>query len=120
MSLLIALEHAELREAVVAIPTPLVISREAAVAVLTGLHERVISCEQAQGWASFVRRGYIANRADGPIQPLDIAYEEEWEEGIAATVSRLDELGAAIDGDISMGEMLHLLQLLADSDRAGS
>lgn len=111
---IVPIEHALLREVATAREAPWVVSRRAAISVLNGLRERSISPEQAQGWASFVRRGYVANRARGPVRPLEIAYEEVWEEAISAAVSRLDEIGDVVDGDVARGEVLELLQLLGE------
>lgn len=105
---------AALREAATALRSPLVVTRIAAVSVLQGLNEATYSPEQVQCWASFVRRGYVPSPAEGPIRPLDIAYEEAWEEAIAAAVSRLDEIGDVVDGEVRRGEVLDLLQLLGE------
>jgi len=105
---------ADLREAATSLRAPLVVTRTAAVSVVKGLNEAIYSPEQVQGWASFVRRGYVANPGGGPIRPLDIAYEDAWEEGIAASVSRLDEIGDVVDGEVTRGEVLDLLQLLGE------
>jgi hypothetical protein len=105
---------AELREAASALGSPLVVTRAATVAVLKGLNEATYSPEQVQGWASFVRRGYVASQAEGSIRPLDIDYDETWEESIAAAISRLDEIGDVIDGEVTQGEMLDLLRMLGE------
>ena len=73
--------------------------------VLTELQRKHISPEQAQRWASFVRRGYIAGTQNGPVLPIDIDYEDSHEEQIAAAVARLDEIGDLIDGEISDDEL---------------
>lgn len=82
--------------------------------VLRGLIVRAWPPEQAQSWASFVRRGYIAGRSDRPIRPLDIEYDDACEEEIAAAVSRLDEIGDVVDGEVTTGEVLDLLRLLGE------
>lgn len=114
LSLIMPVSLADLREAATALKSPLVVTRTAAVSVLKGMNGATYSSEQVQGWASFVRRGYVAGRAEGPIRPLDIAYEEAWEEAIATAVSRLDEIGDVVDGDVTAGEVLDLLQLLGE------
>jgi hypothetical protein len=111
---LLPLDHADLQTAACALSKPLVVSRKAVVAVLRGLNQGILLPELVQCWASFVRRGYIAGSTDGPLRPLDIEYEDAWEEAIAATVSRLDEIGDILDGDVQRDEVLDLLQLLAD------
>jgi hypothetical protein len=87
----------------------------ALASVLRGLEGRTVSPEEAQRWASFVRRGYFGRSGGDPIQPLDIAYEEESEDAIVEVVARLDEIGDAVDGEVSPKEIRELLQLLADS-----
>lgn len=114
LPLIIPIALADLREAAAELGSPLLVTRAAAVSVLKGLHEATYSPEQAQRWASFVRRGYVARAAEGPIRPLDIAYEEAWEEAIAAAVSRLDEIGDVVDGEVTQGEVFDLLQLLGE------
>src|SRR5258706_15122026 len=79
LPLIMPIALADLREAATALRSPLVVTRTAAVSVLKGLREATYSPEQVQGWASFVRRGYLTSSAEGPIRPLDITYEEAWE-----------------------------------------
>lgn len=105
---------ADLHAAAAELGSQLIVTRAAAVGVLKGMNETTYSPKQVQRWASFVRRGYVAGAAEGPIRPLDIAYEEAWEEAIAAAVSRLDEIGDVVDGEVSHGEVLDLLQLLGE------
>jgi len=106
--------HASLREAERSIGAPLVVKRAAAVSILRGLIDGRFSPAAAQAWASFVRRGFVEGAASGPIQPLDIEFEDAWEDAISAAVSRLDEIGDVIDGEVSTGEALDLLQLLGE------
>lgn len=108
--ILIALDA--LRQAAAELGSQLTVTRAATVVVLKGMNEATYSPEQVQRWASFVRRGYVAGSAEGPIRPFAIAYEEAWEEAIAAAVSRLDEIGDIVDGEVTQGEVLDLLQLL--------
>ncbi len=111
MPVIVSLDHADLQAAA---PGPLLVTRSGAVAVLKGLLEDAWTPEQVQAWASFVRRGYVADRTGHPIRPIDIEYEGAFEEGIAAAMSRLDEIGDQVDGEISTGEILDLLQLLGE------
>lgn len=94
---------------------PLVVTREATISVLRGLLDGRLSPTQAQGWASFVRCGYLEGTT-GPVQPLPIDFESAWEDAIAEATSRLDEIGDLIDGEVSNGELLDLLQLLGVAD----
>jgi len=66
-----------------------------------------------QQWASFVRRSYIAGTKTSAIEPINIDYEVSHEEQIAEIVSRLDEIGDIVDGNISDDElaaMIHTVQ----------
>ncbi len=82
--------------------------------VLRGLLDDAWTPEQAQEWASFVRRGYVAGRSERPVRPLAIDYDDACEEEIAAVVARLDEIGDVVDGEVSASEILDLLQLLGE------
>lgn len=63
---------------------------------------------QVQQWASFMRRGYIPRPGEA-ILPIDIEYDPAHEEEIANIVSRLDEIGDMIDGQISDEELGSML-----------
>jgi hypothetical protein len=69
---------------------------------LTGFNQGTFTPAEAQSWASFVRRGYVA-RGLGPIRPLDIGYEEAWEEAIVVAVTQLDQIGDLMDGYVTKG-----------------
>lgn len=94
---------------------PLILTRAATVAVLRGLLDHRLPLVDVQSWASLARRGYIAGREAGPIQPLEIEFEDAWEDAISAAISRLDEIGDVIDGEVTSREVLYLLQLLGES-----
>jgi hypothetical protein len=114
MAIIATFDHAELRGVASEVRQPALVARSGAVRVLRGLLEDAWTPEQAQAWASFVRRGYVAGRDLHAIRPLDIDYEDACEEEIAAAVSRLDEIGDLVDGEVSTGEILDLLQLLGE------
>jgi hypothetical protein len=76
-----------------------------------GLNQGTITPDEAQRWASFVRLGFVGG-ASGPIMPLDIDYEDAWEDAIVEAVGRLDQIGDLVDGEVTRGEVLDLLQLL--------
>jgi hypothetical protein len=105
-------DHSSLRAAETSIGAPLVVRRAAAVSVLRGLIDGRVSPPAAQAWASFMRRGFVEAVVDGPTQPIDVEFEAAWEDAISATISRLDEIGDMIDGEVTTGEALDLLQLL--------
>jgi hypothetical protein len=87
----------------------LAVSGAALVRVLEELRDGHISKEDAQAWASFVRRGYIAGRISFPVSPIDISYAQGIEDLVAGIISRLDELGDKIDGDIDNTEVAEML-----------
>jgi hypothetical protein len=121
----------------------LVVAAEDVRRVLLALLEREISPEQAQSWAFFIRQGYIGHwqsqpitdevRADhersgsrllavhravptghsGPIRPIDIDYDLATEDSIADAISRLDDIGTEIEGEITDSEITDLLRNLA-------
>lgn len=109
---ILTVAHEQIREAAEALGTQLVVSRSAASSVLQGVLGKAFSPAEAQAWASFARRGYAVTAADGPVKPLDIEFEEPWEDEISAAVSRLDEIGDVVDGEITSDEALNLFQLL--------
>jgi hypothetical protein len=108
MAVVAAADHQDLRATA---PTRLVVSRDAAIAVLLGLNQGTITPDEAQRWASFVRWGHVAGTS-GPIAPLDIDYEDAFEDHIVEAVGRLDQIGDLVDGEVTRGEVLDLLQLL--------
>jgi hypothetical protein len=114
MSAIVSATHEEVLTAADALGTPLVVPRVAAVSVLCGLRNGVYRPESVQAWASFVGAGFVANRSPGPIRPVEIDFEDAWEDAIATAVSRLDEIGDVVDGEVSEGEILDLLQLLGE------
>ena len=107
-------DHPSVREAEKSIGAPLVVNRAAAVSILRGLIDGRFSPSAVQSWASFIRRGFVEGAAEGPIQPIDIEFEDAWQDPISAVVSRLDEIGDVIDGEVTTGEALDLLLLLGE------
>jgi hypothetical protein len=81
--------------------TELVVHAEAVAKVLLSLSAQSIDAQTAQRWASFVRRGFFEGRSsDEGIKPIPIDYDEAYGDAIADAVSRLDEIGDVIDGDV--------------------
>lgn len=109
-----AVDHGYVQEAAMIIGEPLTVTRAAAVRVLRGLINEALSPTAAQAWASFMRRGYAETSTRGPVRPIDIEFEGAWEDAISAVISRLDEIGDVIDGVLTTGEALDLLQLLGE------
>ncbi len=91
----------------------LVLPAAAVGKMLTALRLGQITPDVAQSWASFVRRGYLAGADEQPLQPIDIQYDPAAEEEIVEAVSRLDELGDAIDGAIGSAESEALIRRLS-------
>ena len=112
LPLVASLSQADLLLAATLLHSPLVVTRRAAASVLKGYAGATYSPQQVQAWASFVRRGYVASPSKEPIRPLDIEYEEAWEDAIVEVVSRLDEIGDLIEGEVTVGDALDLLELL--------
>lgn len=104
-------EHVDVQDAAASLQRELVVTRAAALAVLTSLDDGSCSPEEVQAWASFVSCGY-APGARPPIRPVDIDYEEAWEDAIVEAVARLDEIGDVVDGTVTRSEIGLLLQLL--------
>lgn len=88
---------------------PLVLHREAVARAIAGWLDGAWPTESLQGWASFVKRGYVAGTPSGPVQPIEIAYEANHEELLATVIGRLDELGDLVDGQITRSEADALL-----------
>ena len=107
-------DHLWLREAEGSIGAPLVVRRAAVVSILRSLIDGRFSPAAAQAWASFMRRGLLEGAAGGPVQPIEIEFEDAWEDAISVALSRLDEIGDVIDGGVTIGEALDLLQLLGE------
>lgn len=101
--------HSTIREWSTSLPH-LVLNKEALVEVLKALQLGYASPELVQKWASFVRRGYVARGLDEPVQPIAIDYEPLHESEIAEVVSRLDEIGDTIDGEIGPDEMSAMIE----------
>lgn len=108
-------DHRSVRAAEELIGTPLVVRRAAAANILRGLVDGRVSPSAAQAWASFMRRGFVEGAVDGPVRPVEIEFEGAWEDAISATISRLDEIGDVVDGEVTSGEALDLLQILGES-----
>jgi len=83
--------------------SPLVLTRVALARVLSDLRDGLISTEQAQRWASFVRRGNLPCVDAMAVRPIDIGYEDD--AAMVDPLSRLDELGDEIDGTMPVDEL---------------
>lgn len=91
----------------------LTLTNKAILRVLSEFQNAILTEEQVQQWASFIRWGYIGmNQNSGPIRPIDIEFQEEFEEPIIEALSRLDELGDIVDGEIGQDELNQLISSL--------
>jgi|GEM_PF-1423640 len=90
----------------------LTLSSEALARVVRSLLNGKVAKQEVQSWASFMRRGYIAGTMAPRVFPIDIAYTVEREDEIALIVSRLDELGDVVDGEIDANELVGMLHQL--------
>ena len=110
LSLLSNWEPAQLRES--ANDVALVVTPGAVKRVLSAFVESRASARDAQAWASFVRWGYPMQKPwDG--KPLDIEYAPYAEDVIAHAVSRMHELGDAVDSVIDDDELAELIESIA-------
>jgi hypothetical protein len=91
--------------------TDLVVTKEGLLRVLVEFQQQTVPEDLIQQWASFVRRGYFGYSA-APIRRLDIRYDDSAEEEIVEVVSRLDELGDVVDGEISGEELSQMIDTL--------
>jgi hypothetical protein len=87
----------------------LVLKPSAVRRVLLLLQEGRVSLGLIQGWASFMRWGFMANASRGPIRLIDIDYDSSAEEAIVEIIARLDQIGDLIDGEISRREIETML-----------
>ena len=91
----------------------LLLTKAAVLRVLASLKVENFDPNTAQQWASLMRRGYIGGNVDDPpVTPIKIEYEPEFEEPISEVLSRLDELGDIVDGEIDQFELTELAMLL--------
>lgn len=77
--------------------------------VLNALVDGTAGPEEVQAWASFMRRGYLPS-SHGPIHPLAIEYVSE--DVVSEVISRLDELGDLVDGEIGESELESMIAAL--------
>lgn len=115
VTLMSRFDHTALLEAQSAARQPLIVTRQATVGVLRGLLDHRFAPLAVQAWASLMRWGFIVRpEVRVPIKPIEIEFDEACEESISEILSRLDELGDVIDGEVTSGEILELLQLLGE------
>lgn len=92
----------------------LVVGPAAVAKVLRDHVAGLIRSRDAQRWASFLRYGHAVKRGSGPLQPINIDYDPDYEDAIVEALSRLDELGDLVDGELRAGETEQLLRGLRD------
>lgn len=108
---LVGATHSDLVAAAGELP-PLKLHGSAVARALAALLSDSSSERTVQAWASFVRRGYVAQTASAPVHAIVITYEDALEDEIVEAVARMDELGDPVDGRISAEEGAELLALL--------
>lgn len=105
--------HSIIRECSLAL-SELVLTPQSICNVLVALKRNEVSPELVQQWASFVRRGYVTHWPTVEISiqenarsvaPIEIDYDLAFEEEIVEVISRLDEIGDIVDGDITKDEL---------------
>jgi hypothetical protein len=107
------LERPELVLEAARTPSPdRVLTAEGVRKVLVALQRRMADPDLVQHWASFMRRGYIGSAHRGPIQPIDILLEPAADAAITEILSRLDEIGDTIDGEVGSNEVAEMLTTL--------
>jgi hypothetical protein len=62
-----------------------------------------------------MRRGYVESQVGGPVRPVLIEYETDFEDAIVEAISRLDEIGDVVDGCIPSAEIAQLIAPLLDA-----
>jgi hypothetical protein len=92
--------------------SPLIIGKSDIRRVVCELQSSKIGFDEAQQWASFVRRGYFSNRNNVAIVPIDIVYDEKDESVLVECVAKLDELGDEVDGDLTYFDLEEMLKIL--------
>ncbi len=107
----VAASHPELQEAAANLPQ-LSVSRSALTRILYEWRSGHCAAADVQKWASFVRRGYISGKTNGPLHPIDVQYDASDEELIVEIIGRLDEIGDIIDGYIDDEEQAEMLKTL--------
>lgn len=85
------------------------VDRYSVILVLTLLQRKEIKEDDAQRWASFIRRGYFPSNKNYKITPLNIEYKEEDEDLISYAVDKMDQLGDLIDGKLSENDLDQLI-----------
>ncbi|GAB1361481.1 hypothetical protein MASR1M32_07170 [Rhodobacter sp.] len=104
-------DQADLIEAAAQLPE-LRLTRRATADVLQAWCDGRWSAKEVQKWASFVRRGFVAEQSAGPIRPVDITYDTDGEDTIVEIIARLDEIGDLVDGLVDEAEREDMIRRL--------
>jgi hypothetical protein len=116
-------KYAEARRAGITFP-PVTIVPGAVIAVLAAWQRGAVTPTEVQLWGSCVRwqRPSAWNKAPSEadlVDVLDLRYRsEDEEEAINEVVARLDELGDAVDGEISSDEVKRMIVSLRERQGA--
>lgn len=109
----------KLKEALIKnLPLPtLTLAKHGVLKVIDGLQRGKFPPALVQKWASFMKRGYIDLSLSNPVSPIEIEYDQESEEEIVEVLSRLDEIGDSIDGEVEPEEIEKWTMLLSEEQR---
>lgn len=88
------------------------VRKENLIQALLAFRSGKITARDLQQWASFLRRGYLANATTIPLTAINIPYDFHYEEIIADVIAQLDEIGDAVDGNFNISEANTLLSKL--------
>ena len=106
------LRHSELVDAA-SHTSHLILTPEAVLRALESYRSGEVSASELHRWAWFVMRGYIPGTSNGPLTSVEIDFQRDTEEEIAATPTRLSELGDRIDGTLEPRELDELARRLS-------
>jgi hypothetical protein len=98
------LPHTELVDAM-SHTSGLIVTSEAVLRALKSYRRGEVSASEVHQWAWFVMRGYIPGSSRGPISTLEIDYQEDAADEIAAALTRFSELGDKVDGALEGAEL---------------
>lgn len=92
---------------------PVIVTKKDIYRVLIDFKNGLINRVEIQQWASFIRRGYFSTSVENSTSPINLNYDILDEEIIVEVISRLDELGHKINGEITKSKINKWLKNLA-------
>lgn len=112
-TVLSAAADADIRQAVALSPVEYSLNRRATALVLQKLIGHDVDTTLVQRWGALMRWGVLGGRQGGPIA-IDIRYEAPIEDLLIEVVARLDDIGDAVDGVVTVEEAQEFLRLLSE------